>query len=171
MWRLYRFRGVGELLYVGQTRQVALARLQQHLESKWWSPLATSWTVDAEVYYSLADVLAAEAEAIRRERPRCNDKHNGGNSGRWRSMADVPLELRPRGLAVAPVLQRPATRTRVVPGFWTRQRVAVVAVVVIWLAAFETMRTLVHDPRAAAVATAVPFTVTWSKTRRRRQRR
>lgn len=169
-WRLYRFRGAGELLYVGQTRQAALARLQQHLESKWWTPLVTSWDVDVQVFCSLAEVLAAEAEAIRRERPRCNDKHNRGNAGRWRSMADVPLELRPRHAAA---VGQPVTRAvtpRAARPFWSGERMAVAAVVT-WLGVFGAFRWLLADAKTAAITTVVAFAIAWTKTRPRRRRR
>lgn len=72
---LYRFYDErGRLLYIGITGDVR-ARFRQHADSKaWWKQVAVREIVHCR---TRADLLAAEREAIIRERPRYNVIHNG----------------------------------------------------------------------------------------------
>lgn len=179
-WRIYRVRGFVEpLLYLGITSQrIPYARLQQHVGDlagniasarkvapKWWAPLATGWDLDPAVYATRADAEAAEARAIRAERPRYNIQHNQGNPHRWRSMADVPLEQRPAAMAVSPA---PVSQPR--PA-WTSERAFLVVAITAWPTLFGVLDWAGHNAGAAAVLTVVAFWVTWHRSGRRRRRR
>jgi hypothetical protein len=71
---LYRhFDAAGELLYVGVSIS-AVARLSEHARaSRWASQIAR---VDIERHPTREAALAAEAAAIKAERPRYNTQHN-----------------------------------------------------------------------------------------------
>lgn len=72
---LYRWYGFdGELLYVGITNNL-LRRTSQHFDSKAWMHEAATATI--EHFATRDEALAAEKDAIRRERPRYNIQHNG----------------------------------------------------------------------------------------------
>lgn len=59
----------GDLLYVGSTKNVG-ARLAAHARSQpWWNEVAA---VSCEYFDTMIGALAAEAKAIRDERPRYN---------------------------------------------------------------------------------------------------
>lgn len=182
-WRLYRVRGAGEpRLYIGITSQRApYARLQQHVGDlagdvaggrrvapKWWAPLATGWDLDPAVYATKADAEKADARAIRAERPRCNVMHNQGNPDRWRSMADVPLHLRPVVLAAsvggpAPIVRRRDPRRA--------RRFALATVAVVWLGVFIAFDSVSHEPGTSAAMTVLAYGVTYRHAGRRRRRR
>jgi hypothetical protein len=73
---LYRFFDrTGRLLYVGRTHQRPGKRAEQHAADKWWWPHVASREVTW--YPSHAALVAAEREAIIRERPMYNKVHNG----------------------------------------------------------------------------------------------
>lgn len=182
IWRLYRVRGAVEpRLYIGITSlRAPYGRLQQHVGDvagniasgrkvapKWWAPLATGWDLDPAVYATRAEAEAAEARAIRAERPKCNVVHNQDNPHRWRSMADVPLEQRPVADPARPVARVAPTGSK----FWTGQRAGVAVVVVIWLAVFGAFDWAMHNAGAAGLGTVVAFWVTWHRSGRRRRRR
>lgn len=179
-WRLYRVRGFVEpRLYIGITSLHApYGRLQQHVGDlagniapgrktapKWWAPLATGWDLDPAVYATRADAEAAEERAIKRERPRCNVMHNQGNPGRWRSMADVPLEQRPAPVTTAVVV------TPVHATTWTTDHTWLAVAIMAWPTLFGVLDWAGHNAGAAAVLTAVAFAVTWRKSGRRPRRR
>jgi hypothetical protein len=188
VWYLYRVRGFVEpKLYIGITCQdIPYARLQQHVGDlagniagggrvtpKWWAPLAAGWDLDPTTYATKAEALEAEEAAIKRERPRCNDVHNRDNPDRWRSMADVPIEQRPRGTRIRqPRRTAPASRpapSRPDPG--RGRRYAIAAVAAIWLGVFGSLESLIHNPGGAGAVTVLAFGLTWHKTRGRRARR
>jgi len=74
---LYRyFDRLGRLLYIGRTHQRPGKRAEQHAADKWWWPQVASREVTW--YPSHAALVAAEREAIIRERPLHNKVHNGG---------------------------------------------------------------------------------------------
>lgn len=74
---LYRyFDRLGRLLYIGRTHQRPGARAAQHAADKWWWPQVASREVTW--FPSHAALVAAEREAIIRERPLHNKVHNGG---------------------------------------------------------------------------------------------
>lgn len=77
---LYRFfDAAGKLLYIGITGNPRL-RFAQHRKAKvWWNDIATREIVH---YKTRVDLMAAEREAIIRERPRYNIAHNGTGARR-----------------------------------------------------------------------------------------
>lgn len=85
--RLYRFYGwdprtnytTKVLIYIGETVREPFERLMEHIDEQPWRDTITSWEVDDRVYAGKAEVLAAEAAAIRRERPLYNVRENMGN--------------------------------------------------------------------------------------------
>ncbi len=70
---LYRMRDSGgRLLYVGISKRLP-ERLTEHRKSKpWWSQVAR---IDIEHFADVSDAIAAEAKAIRSERPLWNVHH------------------------------------------------------------------------------------------------
>lgn len=86
---LYRFfNASGELLYVGITSR-DVTRWESHAKTKEWWPAVAATTVEHYDSRSLAE--AAEAEAIRTERPRHNVVHSGTPASRR-----PPRRRRPR---------------------------------------------------------------------------
>lgn len=84
---LYRFYSdTGQLLYVGITSNPS-ARFPQHQKSKtWWHDVAG---ISVEKHGTRADALAAEARAIRIEKPLRNITHNDLHSSRQESGWDA----------------------------------------------------------------------------------
>ena len=102
---LYRFFGDdGALLYVGISLQ-PFARMGQHRTDKsWWGEVAA---VTIERHPTRRDVLAAERDAIRREKPRYNVVHTAPHRGRPRKAC--------RFYYYEPSAQRPITVHNVLP--------------------------------------------------------
>lgn len=85
---LYRFwvrhpvTGERVLGYVGETVRMPFERLMEHVYSQPWADTIVAWEVDDIAYPGKRAVLAAEAVAIRREKPLYNVEHNTGNPRR-----------------------------------------------------------------------------------------
>jgi predicted GIY-YIG superfamily endonuclease len=77
---IYRvFNDLGYLIYIGKTNNPRI-RFEQHHADKAWCREAARWMIDMmESYATDTEVLAAEASAIRTERPLFNVEHNEGN--------------------------------------------------------------------------------------------
>lgn len=88
--RLYRFYGwdprtdytTKTLIYVGETVRQPFERLMEHVGDQPWADTITSWEVDDRVFAGKGQVLAAEAAAIRDEKPVYNVRENGQNQRR-----------------------------------------------------------------------------------------
>ncbi len=86
--RLYRFyvehplTGEEVLGYVGETIREPFERLMEHVQSQPWIDTVTRWEKDPRVFGSKVEVLAAEAAAIRDERPLYNVRGNEQNPDR-----------------------------------------------------------------------------------------
>lgn len=94
--RLYRFwvthplTGEVVLGYIGETVRQPFERLLEHLATQPWFDTVVRWEVDEQVFAGKPAVLAAEAAAIRAERPLYNVKENMGNPVRvkpWEAVA------------------------------------------------------------------------------------
>jgi hypothetical protein len=70
-----------QLLYIGVTERTTVARWAEHAKEKWWAPDIACWERDERIYFSEAEVLAAETAAIWAERPVHNIAKNGNNPG------------------------------------------------------------------------------------------
>lgn len=76
---LYRFFNAdGELLYVGISLNPGHRWGQHRADKPWWIEVAT---ITVEAHRGRAEVLEAEREAIKRERPRYNLTHNYSRGG------------------------------------------------------------------------------------------
>lgn len=88
--RLYRFYvwdprtnyTTKTLGYIGETVRQPLARLLEHLNDQPWSDTIVGWEVDDRVFAGKDAVLAAEAGAIRAEKPLYNIRGNMDNGRR-----------------------------------------------------------------------------------------
>lgn len=88
--RLYRFYvwdprtnyTTKTLGYIGETVRQPIARLLEHLNDQPWADTIVGWEVDDRVFAGKDAVLAAEADAIRRERPLFNYRENLDNPHR-----------------------------------------------------------------------------------------
>lgn len=78
------------LLYLGETGRLPVVRALEHAYDKWWISDVRLLEVDRRVWRSEDEVLAYEAEAIRRERPVHNVAHNGNTPGRVRTRRYLP---------------------------------------------------------------------------------
>lgn len=82
---LYRFyvrhplTGQRVLGYIGETVRQPFTRLMEHIELQPWADTILGWEVDTVTYPGKAAVLAAEAAAIRAERPLYNVRENMDN--------------------------------------------------------------------------------------------
>ncbi len=82
VFRLYRiFDDDGALIYVGETDDT-LRRWLEHLKKQPWSAEIADVRRDRRVFYSKADVQAAEKAAVEAERPRFNIEYNQRNRDR-----------------------------------------------------------------------------------------
>lgn len=92
---LYRFfDAAGDLLYIGITNDPS-KRFGRHASDKpWWEEVDR---IDLERHPSREAVLAAEAAAIKTERPRYNVRHGGPTS-----IPDATLPVPPRCACGAP---------------------------------------------------------------------
>jgi hypothetical protein len=83
--RLYRFwvrhprTGRRVLGYIGETVRLPFERLMEHVEDQPWADTVVAWEVDDRVFAGKDAVLAAEAAAIRAERPLYNFEENQQN--------------------------------------------------------------------------------------------
>lgn len=96
-YRMYRFFAAdGALLYIGITGRTPFERLMEHVCDKPWASEMARWEVDRRTWPNETASLAAEASAIRAERPRYNWEHNDGNPGRvWAPPVRLPRQWRP----------------------------------------------------------------------------
>lgn len=78
--------------YVGETWRWPLARLLEHVYDQPWADTIVGWDLDPRVFAGKTAVLAAEAAAIRAEKPLYNVKGNEGN----RKRIPPPLAIRQR---------------------------------------------------------------------------
>lgn len=88
MWGRDATTGKLYLLYVGETSQNPIDRLQEHLTSRtaparFFKHLIFAWEVDPRVFPSKQAALAAEAAAIRNEYPARNRKGQPADNHRW----------------------------------------------------------------------------------------
>ncbi len=68
--------------YVGETLRQPLVRLMEHITDQPWSDTIVGWELDPRVFAGKDAVLAAEAAAIRAERPLYNVRGNEFNADR-----------------------------------------------------------------------------------------
>jgi hypothetical protein len=86
--RLYRFyvehpvTGEEVLGYIGETVRQPFERLLEHLATQPWFDTVVRWERDRRVFPGKRAVLAAEAAAIRAERPLYNVRENESNEDR-----------------------------------------------------------------------------------------
>lgn len=96
MWRRFLawlLGGWQQLLYLGFTGRTAVARWAEHAADKSWARDVAVWERDPRVYYSEAEVRAAERERIIAERPVHNVEHNGNNPGAVRIRRHLPQHV------------------------------------------------------------------------------
>jgi hypothetical protein len=168
-WLLYRFwNHAGDLLYIGQTSRHGLARWFEHMRDQRWAHEVATIQSDPRVWYSEAEVLDAERDAIHAERPRYNIAHNGTNP--HRVVVRHPLRV--------PTVRRVGWWRRVIPS-----RVTILVALWLTLAGSVTVwlwSSTEHSrhPVPAADATlvgimvaSVLFLLAWSQRRPRRRRR
>jgi DNA-binding NarL/FixJ family response regulator len=90
---LYRCHDVeGDLLYVGVSMAPGQRISSHEREQGWWGLVAT---ITVEEHATRDAALAAEAEAIRRQRPRYNVQHIGEGRRAWRRARDTRPALPP----------------------------------------------------------------------------
>lgn len=77
-YALYRFFSIDKLLYIGQTCNPARRFGRHAIEKEWWREVVR---IEISEFSDRVAVLAAEAEAIRTERPLYNIRMNGDGDG------------------------------------------------------------------------------------------
>jgi hypothetical protein len=174
VWLLYRFWDkYGRLLYIGQTRQDAIARWTQHLREQPWGHLIRRMEADPVEYATEAEARAAEKAAIHAELPYCNKEHNLGNPNRWVFDAH-PVAVQRRGGRPVRVPLAPER-----PTFWTPRRIGYALVASVWLAMFGGVWWAIGPQvpagqgagMSAVVMVAVSVAAYRARPRRRRRRR
>lgn len=165
-YRLYRFYDhAGRLLYIGQTGRMALVRAIEHLMEQAWASDVARWEVDPGEWWTETDVLAAEAAAIRAEKPIRNWVGNEGPHRQWLPKVREYRHPSPRHRAVP----QPRGEHRARPSRLTARQVRLRNTAAVWvslwlavtlLAAYGLNRAVdqswLLDLRAAALAGLLP---------------
>ena len=168
-WLIYRFWDrAGHLLYIGQTSRAAMARWFEHMRDQPWAHEVATCQVDERIWYSEADVLEAERDAIHAERPRHNVAHNGTNPHR------VVVRRPPRVPAVRRVARWRHTvrpKVAVLGALWLVLATALTGW--LWLSTSSSTRPIQFGDAAmaGAIAPSVLYLAAMARPKRRRRRR
>lgn len=176
-WVRHPLTGRRVLGYIGETVRLPFQRLMEHVYDQPWADTIAGWEVEDVTYCGKAEVLAAEAAAIRAERPLYNVEHNLRNplritppdairqrrardaekrAARWvhpndRAQGGVPAEP-PRA---APAARQPLPAWQVKTYLWAASWALLASSMPGWLARRGLSPVWWHNLLAAALVSAV----------------